>query len=134
MIRTCIAAAIAVTALAGPAPSLAAAPETGAAPAKAARQCFFTRSITGFNAPNDRTVNLRVGVNDVYRLDLLGPCPDVTWNNQIAVVSRGSSSICSGMDATVISKSNIGSQRCAVRTVSKLTPAEVAALPRNEKP
>ena len=75
-----------------------------------------------------------MGVKDVYRLDLLGPCPDIDWNWSIALESHGSSWICSPLDATIIAKSPIGPQRCPVRQVTKLTPQEVAALPKKQKP
>lgn len=99
-----------------------------------ARQCFWANSISSYAAPDNQTVNLRVGVKDVYRMDLFGTCPDVDWGHAIAIRSRGGSLICSGMDAEVISRSSIGVQRCAVRNVHKLTDAEVAALPKQGRP
>lgn len=122
-------AAIILTLLAPGAPASA-----DAAKAPAPRQCFWTHQVSGFNAPNDRTVNLRVGVRDVYRLDLFAPCHDVNWNEQIALESRGQPDICSGLDATIITQTTAGPQRCAVKTVRKLTPEEVAALPAKERP
>ncbi len=128
-------AAAAVVALAGAAgaPALAADPAP-AAETKAKRQCFSARNVSNFSAVDDRTVNLRVGVKDVYRLDLLGPCHDIDWEHEIAIQSRGSSWICSGLDATIITGSATGPRRCAVRTVRKLSPAEIAALPPRQKP
>lgn len=105
-----------------------------AAPAKPTRQCFWTNSVDGFRAVNDRIVNVGVGVKDVYQLELLSACPDVDWAETIAIQSRGSSMICSGLDATIITPSTIGPQRCAVRNVRKLTPEEVASLPSKHKP
>ena len=113
--------------------SAGAAPEKPTA-GKAARQCFWTHQINSFASPDDQTVNVRVGVKDVYQFELLARCPEVNWNQEIAVRSRGSSHICSGLDAEVISPSSIGPQRCAVRTVRKLTEAEIAALPKRGKP
>lgn len=126
-------AATAVLALtgAGVAPAFAADPAPAAG---AKRQCFSARNVSSFSAVDDRTVNLRVGVKDVYRLDLFGPCHDIDWEHEIAIQSRGSSWICSGLDATIITKSPIGPQRCAVRTVRKLSLAEIAALPPKHKP
>ncbi len=102
--------------------------------AKSARSCFFANSANSFNAVDDQTVYVRVGVKDVYRLDLFSRCPDIDWNHAIALVSRGGSSICSGLDATVITKGPFGPQRCEVRTVTKLTPEEAAALNPKAKP
>ena len=91
------------------------------------RQCFWTSQVSGYNTLDDKTVLVRVGVKDVYRLGLMGPCPDVDWSQSIALVSRGSSMICSGLDAEVITPSSIGPRKCAVRSVAKLTPEEAAA-------
>ncbi|WP_374575390.1 DUF6491 family protein [Phenylobacterium sp.] len=103
-------------------------------PESASRQCFWSRSVTSFHAVDRETVNLRVGVKDVYELKLFGPCDNVDWTEKIALESRGSSWICSGLDAVVISPSPIGPQRCMVKTIRKLTPEEVAAMPAKDKP
>jgi hypothetical protein len=92
------------------------------------RQCFWTRQVNGFTAVDERTVNVRVGTRDYYQLELLGPCRDVDWALALGLESRGGSSICTGLDATIIAPSSIGPQRCPVRNVRKLTPQEVAAL------
>jgi hypothetical protein len=73
-------------------------------------------------------------VKDVYQFEMLGACPDVEWSNKIAIVSRGSNSICTGLDAEIIAPGPLGPERCFVRTVRKLTPAEVTALPRRARP
>lgn len=98
------------------------------------RQCFWTRNADSFAAADEHTLNVRVGVRDVYQFEMLGPCPDIDWNQRLALVSRGGSTICTGMDAEVVTHSPIGPQRCAVRGVRKLTPEEIAALPRRAKP
>ncbi len=106
-------------------------------PAKPAarNQCFWTRNVTGFAAPDDHTVYVRVNYRDVYRLDLMVACPDVNWNQRIALVSRGGSNICSALDAEIVSHATgIGRQRCPVKTLTKLTPEEIAALPKHAKP
>jgi hypothetical protein len=101
----------------------------------APNQCFWTRNITGFAAPDDHTVYIRVSFRDVYRLDLMIACPDVEWNQRIALVSRSGSNICNALDAEIVSHATgIGPQRCPVKTMTKLTPAEIAVLPRHAKP
>ncbi len=102
--------------------------------AKPKRQCFWTNQVNSFASSDDRIVNVRVGVKDVYQFEMFGRCNDVDWSNKIALVSRGSSSICSGMDAEIISPSPIGPQRCPVRNVRKLTPEEVKVLPKGARP
>lgn len=106
--------------------------EDGKAPAR--KQCFWTRQVNGFASNDNRIVNVRVGVNDIYQFEMFGRCEDVDWNNRIAIVSRGSDYICTGLDAEIISPSTIGPQRCPVKTVRKLTPEEVKALPKRARP
>ena len=113
----------------------AAAPVAAKSPVEPAkRQCFWTRDVNNFASRNNQVVNIRVGVNDVYQLQMMGPCQDVDWNQRIAIRSRGGDYICTGLDAEIISHSPIGPQRCPVQSIRKLTPAEVAALPKGTRP
>ena len=127
MIRTLALASLAATALAGP-----------AAAAPAAHQCFFANQLSSWTAAGDSTVNLRVGVNDFYQLQLLGPCPDLKWAESIGIKTRGGSdNICSGLDVELIVPSTVTHtvpQRCMATSLRKLSPDEAAALPRKQKP
>ena len=98
-------------------------------------QCFYTRMADGFAAPDEHTLNVRVGVRNVYQFEMFGPCLDMDWAQRVALVSRSGSWICNGMDAEVITHATgLGRQRCMVRHMRKLTPEEIAALPRHGKP
>lgn len=112
----------------------AAAADAPAAPEKAPKQCFWTQRVTNFASDDDRIVNVRVGVKEVWQLEMLGRCTDVDWTTRIAIRSRGSSHICTGLDAEVIAPSPIGPQRCAVKSVRKLSKAEIKALPKRARP
>ena len=105
-----------------------------AAAAKPKKQCFWTNQVNSFASSDDRIVNIRVGVKDIYQFEMFGRCNEVDWANKIALVSRGGSSICTGMDADIVTPTSIGPQRCPVKAVRKLTPAEVAALPKGARP
>ena len=99
--------------------------------------CFWAHNVTSFAAPDDHTVYVRVNMHEVYRLDLLVACPDVDWNQRIALQSsRGAGgSICGPLDAEIVSHATgLGRQRCPVKTLTKLTPEEAAALPKRAKP
>jgi hypothetical protein len=86
-------------------------------------------------APVDkRTVNLRVNLHDYYQLKLVIDCGEIDWRLNITLISRGGDWICSGSDVTVVAPSSIGPQRCLASDLRKLTPEEVAALPKNQKP
>ena len=128
--------AAAALSLAGWGPVAAKSPtETaGVTDQKPRKQCFWTHQVTNFASSDNRIVNLRVGVKDVYQLEMFGRCNDVDWTEKIAVVSRGGSNICSGLDAEIIAPSTLGPQRCPVRTVRKLTANEIKALPKRARP
>jgi hypothetical protein len=131
-IRLSLALALALTAGAAGTPMKLAAAPTTAPPAA----CFWGHEVDSFNAPDDRTVYLRVGVHDYYELKLFAPCLDIDWDHRIALRSRGGDWICEGrnLDAEIDTRSDIGPQRCQVDSVRKLTPADLAALPKNERP
>lgn len=132
-----IVAAFLLAGLSAPAAIVQAQPQAQAqAPAKAEpakRQCFWNRDVNSFSAQGEDAVTVRVGVRDYYRLDLVGTCPDVDWNVQIALVSRGGGYICAGADAEIISQSPSGTHRCMVRSVRKLSDAEVATLKSSKR-
>ena len=104
--------------------------------AKPRPACFWARDVNGFAAVDDRTVNLRIGVHDVYQLKLFGNCPDIDWSMRIGIRSRGSSWVCegNGLDLELISPSPIGPQRCPVTAVRRLTTDEVTAIPKRQRP
>lgn len=131
-----------VVAISGAAAVLAgwAAVADGAPPAKSngaqtGRQCFPAREVANFAAPDDHTVYLRAGVKDVYRVDVFGGCLDIDWSLRVGIRSYGSSFICVGDPAElIVPNRTIGTQRCQVKVVAKLTPEEVAALPKRARP
>jgi hypothetical protein len=114
--------------------ALSATAASAADKAPARNDCFWTRNANGFAAQDDHTLNVRVNSRDVYQFEMMGHCPDMDWNNRIALVSRGGDNICTGMDAEVVTRSPIGPMRCPVHSVRKLTPEEIAALPKKARP
>ncbi|HWH18088.1 MAG TPA: DUF6491 family protein [Allosphingosinicella sp.] len=96
-----------------------------------ARQCFHAGQVNSFNPVDDNAVNVRVGVNDYYRLEIIGFCPDIDWATRVALRTRGGSSwVCRGLDAEIIvpGPTSGGTQSCLVQSMRKLSDAEVAAL------
>jgi hypothetical protein len=100
----------------------------------ARNECFWTRNVTSFAAPDDRTVYIRVNMHDVYKFDLMVSCPGVDWRQSLALKSV-SGSVCNGMDAEIISHApGLGRMRCPISHMHKLTPEEIAALPKRARP
>jgi hypothetical protein len=107
-----------------------------AQPAGRSQQCFWKRNINGFQAPNNRTVYIRVGVRDIYRLDLMNDCTGLTFRQGIGLetVPPGDGQICNALQATVVYNDTGIRNRCPVTAIHKLTPAEIAALPKRDLP
>jgi hypothetical protein len=111
-------------------------PTTASAAPGAGRQCFYPRDVNGFRAVDDTTINLQVGVNDIYQAKLFAPCNDARFTEGLAIRHTGgaTSAVCSGLDAEFIVPSPTGPHTCAVTSLRKLTPAEVALLAPRDKP
>lgn len=107
----------------------------GIAGAASADPCFLQRNINGFSAPNDRTVYVRVGVSDVWRLETMNTCTGLTFRNSFALQGSPTSGwICHPLDATILFHEPGMRMRCPVSAIHKLTPDEVAALPKKDRP
>lgn len=128
MIKTFATTASVLAALAAAAPAQA----QGTPKAGAPSQCFALRDIRNFAWQDDYTVNLNVRRRDVYQLKTIINCPDIGG----AGLSYRSSSdvVCDGLDLTLVARTTRGPRECAVKSIRKLSPAEVAALPKRARP
>ena len=123
---------IALAAFAG---SGAWAADSSAAPPS--NSCFFSRDFESWKAPDAKTIYIRVGLRRYFRLDMAGKCPDLTSPDAYLVtIFRGSDTICTALDwdlkvATQGINVPVG---CIVKTMTELSPAEVAAIPPKFKP
>lgn len=133
--KAALVAAMGMIGIAGVVASRGHAQPAPAAP-KPENQCFYSRNINGFNAPNDRTLYIRVGVNEIYRLDLMNDCNGLTFRQDIALNDEpaGDAFICSPIQATVTYREAGIRERCPVTAMHRLTPAEIAAVPKKFLP
>ena len=115
----------AVAAVAGPA---AAQPSRNAPP-----QCFSQRDIRNYAAQDDYTVNLRIGPRVVYQAKTVIGCPDIGYGAAIGYRSN-SEFVCSELDLTLVTRTNRGPRECPLKSIRRLTPTEVAALPKRARP
>lgn len=129
LIGALLGTALLVTGAAG---GVQAAPKAKAA---AKTDCFFNQQVRNYTAArDDKTLYVRAG-RDTYRMETFGRCLDLGTALNIGLDSRPGSSICAAQDVTIIVHSNgMGVQRCPVRTLTKLTAEQVAALPKGERP
>jgi hypothetical protein len=122
------AAMAAATALASPAPA--------AAKPAANDSCFFSSSWQGWHAPNDKTIYLRINLHDIYRVDLSSGSSLLTWPGaRLVNVEHGSDSICSPLDLNLTVADQGGARDFVIaKSITKLTPEEVAAIPKKDLP
>ena len=101
------------------------------------RACFASNSWQGWSAPRDGdALYLRVGVHDIYRVELT-PGTRVRHDGDRFLVNqvRGSNWICSHLDLDLTLSDHHGFREPLIaRSLRKLTPAEVAAIPRKDLP
>jgi hypothetical protein len=99
--------------------------------------CFYSNQFENWRAPDDKTILIRVGVSRFYRLDLVGSCNGLTWPNAYLVNRiHGPSLICRPVDWDLsVSDSPHGLEHgCIVKSMTQLTPEEVASIPAKFKP
>jgi hypothetical protein len=102
---------------------------------KQSRQCFYARNISNYSVVGDRLVYLRVGVADIYRLDLMNDCPEIGFRQHLEFTRADpGTTICSAIDLTIRFREPGAHRICPVSDMRKLSPAEVAALPKRDRP
>lgn len=93
-------------------------------------QCFRAAAVSDFTpVRGEDAVDVRVGSNRHYRLDLGPGCFDVDWANRVALRSRTGGYVCGAADADLVIPS-FGARRadrCSVVGVRRLSDAEVEA-------
>ena len=106
-------------------------------PARSGRdQCFFINQWNGWHAPTPTLLYIRVGISDIWRVDLNSECHmlrDPTAHLVTRV--RGSETVCSAIDLDLNVQNSSGfTEPCFVKSLRKLTPDEAKALDRKDRP
>jgi hypothetical protein len=129
-----------IIALAGVAFSLAAstafAAEPGKAKPKKPETCFSMRDWNGWTAPDEKTLFIKVGMRDVWRIDLSYSCPTLTSPGVHLVTEvRGSDRICHPLDLD-LSVADLENFRttCLIKSIRQLSPEEAKAIPKKFQP
>ena len=131
----------------------ATAPQASAMDAKAARRaaalkadkedgkggCFYITQLQGNHALNDRAVIFRVNVSDFYQLDFAQRCYALTYPEPKLILTPfgGVGLICRAIDLDVrVGEQSPGSfsEPCIPSALHRLSPAEVAAVPKKDLP
>jgi Family of unknown function (DUF6491) len=105
-------------------------------PAKPARQCFYLSDWRGWTAPNKDTLYLKVRGKDVYKVDLAYGSNQLTWpGNHLVSVVRGVDSVCSPLDLDLSVSDGFGMAiPIRAKSITKLTPEQIALIPKKDRP
>jgi hypothetical protein len=101
---------------------------------KPRQECFAVNQLGQTAAPDDSTLNARVG-KDVWQIKMASPCHNLSFNSSgyLLNLHSGVTNICGPVDLDITVR-GIGGEKCFPQTVRKLSPAEVAALPKKAVP
>ena len=113
--------------------SLAASAASAATPG---RSCFQMTQLQGTRADGDQRIYARVGVKEIYRIDLAHRCSSLLSQEGIVLTPTGGNNlICTPLDVDLRARDLGGSSTpCMIKSISRLTPEEAAALPAKVKP
>jgi hypothetical protein len=99
--------------------------------------CFLSRDWEGWKSPSPNVIYLRIGVSRIFQLDLSAGSnqlqdADVHLINKV----RGSDWICSPLDLDLQVADSHGGFRepLIVKSITRLTPEQVAAIPKRDLP
>jgi len=98
--------------------------------------CFYSRDWSNWRAPDKDTIYLRVNVRDIYKIDLsAGGSQLLTWpDSHLINEIRGVDSVCSPIDLDLKVASDGIVIPLFVKAITRLTPDEVAAIPKKDLP
>ena len=101
----------------------------------ATRNCFLAQNWENWRGADANTIYLRVHAHEFYRLDLSSGSNMVTDDtNHLVSRIRGSNWICSPLDLDLkISDGHI-TEPLIVKSITKLTPEQVAMIPKKALP
>lgn len=106
------------------------------ATAKPRAPCFSLSDWRGWSSPSRDVLYMKVRHKDVYRLDLTrGTSRLGSAGTHIVSVVRGSDRICNPIDLDLRVSDGYGfAMPIRAKTITKLTPEEIAAIPKKDRP
>ena len=101
------------------------------------RNCFTVNDWHGWSSPSPDVLYLAVNFKDVYKATLAQPVDGLNLMDTVVISDEaGLQSICSAVDLHLIMTHRGGGGRrgLIVKSLTKLTPEEVAAIPKRDRP
>lgn len=97
--------------------------------------CFYAEDVTGFRAPDERTVYVSTARGRTFRLDTLVDCNSARSAQTVGFrTPAGGDRVCRGADVDLLVPGAGAAGRCPVSAVTPLTAAEAEALPASARP
>ena len=94
-----------------------------------------SRDWSGWRSPNDKTIYLRVNVRDIYQVDLSGGSSLLMWPDSHLINDvHGPDSVCAPIDLDLKVANDHFVEPLFVKAITKLTPEQVAAIPKKFLP
>jgi hypothetical protein len=117
-------------------PVLAATVDEAPAAKPAARSCFSLSDWQGWSAPDRNTLYMKIRNRDVYRVDLSSGTSLLTSPGvHLVSVTRGVDTVCRPIDLDLrVADGFTFAMPIMAKAITKLTPEEVAALPKRDRP
>lgn len=103
-----------------------------------ASNCFALSDWNGWKADGDQTLYLKVRMHDVYRVDLSEKENSLNSPGMHLVSkSFGTNMVCNPLDLDLALADNIGpafASHLFIKSITKLTPEEIEAIPEKSRP
>lgn len=100
-------------------------------------QCFSVESFENWRAQDTKTIYIRADLNRYFRVEFVQECQALAWPDARLIMNvRGSHLICSPVDLDLRVSEGVHdiAMPCIVKSLTALSPADVAALPKTFKP
>ena len=100
------------------------------------QNCFRMSQLQSTRADGQQTIYARVGVSDFYRIDLAFKCTSLPYpsNGLVLEPAGGKDLICTPLDLDLKANDHGALESCPIKSITRLTPEEAAAIPKRSKP
>ncbi|MFZ3008126.1 MAG: DUF6491 family protein [Phenylobacterium sp.] len=100
------------------------------------RQCFRVSQMDGHRVADPKTLYVGVRNKEVFRIDMHGAClAGANMGDPLVIETTGGTDlVCRPIDLDLKVAGSIGLSPCIVKSITKLTPPQIASLPPKLKP
>lgn len=132
------AAAATVAATADPKPKPAASDRSAAPTTTPAtpKRCFRLHDWNGWRSPDGKTMYIRIGISELWRIDMTNTCGGLrSVGTHLVTRVRTGDMVCDALDLDLsVQDSNGFTEPCMIQSIRPLTDAETKALDSKDRP